>query len=89
MIGVQRARCDPTSRKRALSLAREAIVRVVKPYELHGVRYYQLTVSYGDDPDSVREIRISHDSIYDDPSAGDRIEVDMILNIVTEVRKKA
>ena len=70
-------------------MAREAIVRTVKPYELHGVRYYQLAVAYGDDPDSVGEIRISHDSIYDDPSAGDRIEVDMILNVVSEVRKKA
>ena len=70
-------------------MAREAIIRSVKAYELHRVHYYQLTVSYGDDPDSVRDIRISHDSIYDDPSAGDRIEVDMILNVVTEVRKKA
>ena len=70
-------------------MAREAIVREVNRYELHGVPYYQLAVSYVDEPDSVREVRISHDSIYDDPSAGDRIEVDMILNVVTEVRKKA
>ena len=69
-------------------MAREAIIRKVRPYELHGVGYYQLAVSYDDDPESMREVRIANDSIYADPSAGDRIEVDMILNVVTEVRKK-
>ena len=70
-------------------MAREAIIRNVSPYDLHGVRYYQLAVSYSDDPESMREVRISNDSIYDSPSTGDRIEVDMILSVVTEVRKKA
>ena len=69
-------------------MAREAIVHKVSSYELHGVPYYQIAVSYSDDPDSLREIRISHDSIYGNPSAGDRIVVDMILNVVTGVRKK-
>ena len=70
-------------------MAREAIIRRVSPYDLHGVRYYQLAVSYSDDPESMREVRISNDSIYDSPSTGDKIEVDMILSVVTEVRKKA
>ena len=69
-------------------MAREAIIRKVRPYELHGVGYYQLAVSYDDDPESMREVRIANDSIYADPSVGDRIEVDMIVNVVTEVRKK-
>ena len=69
-------------------MAREAVVRNVKPYELHGVSHYQLAVSFVDEPDSVREVRIAHDSIYANPSAGDSIVVDMILSVVTEVRKK-
>ena len=69
-------------------MAREAIVRKVKPYDLHGVPHYQLAVSFVDEPDSVREVRIAHDSIYANPSAGDSIVVDMILSVVTEVRKK-
>ncbi len=70
-------------------MAREAVIRRVSPYELHGVPYYRLAVSYSDDPESMREVRISNDSIYDNPSAGDRVVVDMILNVVTEVRKRA
>ncbi len=70
-------------------MAREAIVRKVNPYELHGVRYYQLAVSYVEEPDSVREVRISHDAIYANPADGDRVLVEMVLNVVTEVRKKA
>ena len=69
-------------------MAREAIIREVSQYDLHGVAYYRLAVSYSDEPDAVREVRISRDSIYANPSAGDSIVVDMILNVVTEVRKK-
>ncbi len=69
-------------------MAREAIIRQVNPYKLHGVVYYRLVVSYSDEPNSVQEVRISHDSIYGEPAAGDRILVEAVLNIVTEVRKK-
>lgn len=69
-------------------MAREAIVRQVNRYELHGVPYYRLAVSYVDEPESVREVRISHDSIYSKPANGDRVLVEMVLNAVTEVRKK-
>ena len=57
-------------------------------YDLHGVAYYRLVVSYSDEPDSVQEVRISHDSIYGEPADGDGILVEAILNVVTEVRKK-
>ena len=69
-------------------MAREAIIRRVNPYELHGVRYYQLAVSYVDEPDSMQEVRISHDAIYANPVDGDRVLVEMVLNVVTDVRKK-
>ena len=69
-------------------MTREAIIRQVNRYDLHGVAYYRLVVSYSDEPDAVQEVRISHDSIYDEPADGDRILVEAILNVVTEVRKK-
>ena len=69
-------------------MAREATVLRVKPYELHGVSHYQLAVSYADEPDSVREVRIAHDAIYANPADGDKVLVEMVLNIVTEVRKQ-
>ncbi len=69
-------------------MAREAIVRGVKPYELHGVSHYQLAVSFVDEPDVVREVRIAHDAIYANPAEGDRVLIEMVLSVVTEVRKK-
>ena len=69
-------------------MAREAIIREVHQYNLHGVLYYRLLVSYSAEPNSVREVRISHDSIYDNPTDGDQILVEAIINVVTEVRKK-
>ena len=69
-------------------MAREAIIRQVNRYELHGVAYYRLVVSYNDEPNSAQEVRISHDSIYDEPADGDRVLVEAVMNIVTEVRRK-
>ncbi len=70
-------------------MAREGIVQKVNPYELHGVPNYQLAVSFVDEPNSVRDVRIAHDAIYANPADGDRVLVEMVLNVVTEVRKKA
>ena len=69
-------------------MAREAIIREVNRYDLHGVAYFRLAVSYSDEPNLVQEVRITHDSIYDDPAAGDRILVEAIMKVVTEVRRK-
>ena len=70
-------------------MAREATIREVHQYDLHGVLYYRLLVSYSAAPTSVQEVRISHDSIYDEPEEGDQILVEAIINVVTEVRRKS
>ncbi len=68
-------------------MAREAQIRRVNPYELHGVRYYQLFVSYIDTPDLVNELRLANDVVYPDPAEGDRVSIDALLSVVTGVRK--
>jgi hypothetical protein len=70
-------------------MARDAIIRKVNPYELHGVRHYQIFLSFDDTPESVREVRLAHDAVYASPSDGDRVSVETLLSMVTEVRKKA
>jgi hypothetical protein len=45
-------------------MPREAIIRKVNPYELHGVRYYQIFLAFEDTPDSLREVRLAHDAVY-------------------------
>lgn len=69
-------------------MSRDAIIQKVNPYELHGVRYYQIFLSFADTPDSVREVRLAHDAVYPSPSDGDCISVETLLSMVTEVRKK-
>ena len=66
----------------------DAIIRKVNPYELHGVQYYQLFLSLTSQPDMVREVRLSHDAVYKDPADGDEVEVQMILSMITDVKKK-
>ena len=69
-------------------MAREATLHKVNPYELHGVRYYQLYLAYADTPDRLQEARVSHDVIYEAPQDGDLVLVDAILSIVTQVSKR-
>ena len=68
-------------------MAREALIRQVNPYELHGVRYYQLFVSYADTPELVNELRLAHDVVYPEPTEGDRVSIDALLSVVTGIRK--
>jgi hypothetical protein len=68
-------------------MAREALIRQVNPYELHGVRYYQLFVSYADTPELVNELRLAHDVVYPEPAEGDHVSIDALLSVVTGVRK--
>jgi hypothetical protein len=70
-------------------MAHDAIIHKVNPYDLHGVRYYQLFLAYDDTPDTLREVRLPHDAVYDSPADGDHVSVESILSMVTAVRKQA
>ena len=69
-------------------MARDAIIRKVSPYDLHGVRHYQLYISFADAPEMVREVRLPHDAVYATPEDGDEVSVETLLSMVTEVRKR-
>lgn len=69
-------------------MAQEALIRKVNPYELHGVLYYQMFLSYADSPDMVNEVRLAHDVVYDSPAEGDTVTVEKLMSIVTGVKKK-
>jgi hypothetical protein len=69
-------------------MAQEAVVRKVNRYELHGVLYYQIFLSYKDTPDLVHEVRLANEMVYPDPAEGDVVLVDKLLSIVTSVKKK-
>jgi hypothetical protein len=62
-----------------------AVLQAVQPYELHGVRYYQL--QYVPDDGQPRLARLSHDMAYPDPQPGDEVEVHAILGIVDRVTR--
>jgi hypothetical protein len=69
-------------------MPRDAVVHKVNPYELHGVRYYQLFLAYTDAPDMLQQVRLPHDAVYASPADGDPVTVEAILSMVTEVRKR-
>ena len=68
-------------------MGREAVILKLAPYDLHGVRYYQMFLSYRDAPDRVQEVRLPHDVVYPSPAEGDYVSVEMLLSMVTGVSK--
>ena len=69
-------------------MAQEAIIRKLYPYELHGVLFFQMLISYTYTPDLVNEVRLAHDVVYPSPAEGDVVTVEKLLSIVTAVKKK-
>lgn len=67
----------------------EAVIRAVQPYDLHGVRWYQVAWSPADAPERVSQARFSHDVIYADPQPGDRVRIRLLLGVVDRVEKVA
>ena len=53
---------------------REAVVREVKPFDLHGVTYYDLALIFSDG--STQSARLGPEGVPDGLKAGDRVLVD-------------
>jgi hypothetical protein len=64
---------------------REAVVLEVKPFDLHGVRYADLTLTFPDR--SVVAARLGPESVPQGLAAGDRVLATMAANMVVAVRR--
>jgi len=62
-----------------------AIVLEVKPFDLHGVRYYDLAVVFPDR--SIQQARLGAESVPGDLEKGDRVLATRVANMVISVRR--
>jgi hypothetical protein len=60
----------------------------LRPYELHGTRYFAVLYRLDVSPDQSREARLSFDMIYDDPRPGDRVLVESVLGVVDRMSRE-
>ena len=60
---------------------RPGVLDNLRPYDLHGTRYYAIGYRLDGDP-AAREARLSFDMIYDDPQPGERVLIQQILGVV-------
>jgi hypothetical protein len=63
----------------------EAVVLEVKPFDLHGVRYFDLAVGFPDR--SVQQARLGAESVPDELQKGERILATRVANMVISVRR--
>jgi hypothetical protein len=58
----------------------------LRPYELHGTRYYAVLYQLDGD-EARREARLSFDMIHDDPQPGDHVLIQQILGVVDRITR--
>jgi hypothetical protein len=63
----------------------EAVVTEVRPFDLHGVTYYDLALLFPDK--STHSARLGPESVPDAIQAGDAVLVTMVANMVVSVRR--
>jgi hypothetical protein len=63
----------------------EAMVIEIKPWDVHGVGYIDVTVAYRDR--SVETARLGRESVPDDLKAGDEVVVSKAVNMIVGLRK--
>ncbi len=67
--------------------AKPGTILQVRPYELHGTRYFAVFYRLDDAPEP-REARLSFDMIYDDPRPGDQVLVASVLGVVDRIQRR-
>ncbi len=66
----------------------EAVIKVVRSFQVHGARFVEIGFSLPDDPrESIRRARVSDNLIYPDPKPGERVKIAMLMGNVSRVVK--
>jgi hypothetical protein len=63
----------------------EAVVVEVRPFDLHGVRYQDVTIAYRDR--SVAQARLGPESVPDDLRPGEEVLATRVVNMVVSLRR--
>lgn len=63
----------------------EALVLEVKPFDLHGVNYQDVTVAYRDR--SVHHARLGPESVPDDLQPGEAVIASKVANMIVSLRR--
>lgn len=64
---------------------REAVVRDVRGFDLHGTSYVDVTVSY--DGEVLETARLGSESVPDELQVGERVMVARAVNMIVSIRR--
>jgi hypothetical protein len=64
----------------------EAVVLEVKPWDVHGVGYVDVTVAFGDRT-TTETARLGPESVPDDLRAGEHVLVSRAVNMIVSIRR--
>lgn len=71
-----------------MSGSKAATIRHIQVVDIHGTRFYDITFTHDDAPDTLRNARIGVESAYNAPQMGDRVQVAYLMNVVVSVARQ-
>ncbi len=67
---------------------KEATVRDVRLVDIHGTRYYDISYTHDDTPETLRAVRVGVEDAYPGLQAGDAVRVRYLMNVAVGVARR-
>ncbi len=67
--------------------SRDAVLRRVQPISIHGQLSYDVHYTFEDDPDQPHVARIGPEAVARDLQPGDRVRLDFLVGVVTQIQR--
>jgi hypothetical protein len=72
-----------------MSGSKDATIQEIQPVSIHGTEFYDVVFAHDDEPGQLRRARVGAEAIYAQPQAGDNVSVSYLMNIPTNIARRA
>jgi hypothetical protein len=72
-----------------MSGSKDATIQDIQRVSLHGTEFYDVVFFHDDEPGQLRRARIGPEAIYPQPQAGDLVSVSYLMNVPTDIARRA
>ncbi len=72
-----------------LSGSKDATLRQVQLVSLHGTEFFDVVFSHDEAPEQLVRTRVGRESIYANPQAGDPVTIAYLMNVPTNIARRA
>ena len=72
-----------------MSGSKDATIQDIQRVSLPGTEFYDVIFAHDDEPGQLRRVRVGSEAIYAQPQAGDAVCVSYLMNVPTNIARRA